>query len=62
MSDKIEFATFPCNEYEALAMLYVQNQNLSSKSPSDIFYMYEEAKQEIRNAKRTYRKEHISNN
>lgn len=40
--------TFPASYAEALAMLYLQNQDLSGKTPSEIHTMYREAVQEIR--------------
>ncbi len=39
--------TFPDNYAEALAMLYLQNQDLRGKSPSEIHTMYQEAYYEI---------------
>lgn len=41
--DEIMLKTFPKNECEALAMLYVQNQDLSGRSPTDLLAMYQEA-------------------
>lgn len=40
--------TFPDNEYEALAMLYVQHQDLSGLSPEQLLDMYQEAYDKIR--------------
>lgn len=48
MDKKISIFSFPNNRNEALAMLYLQNQDLSDKSPSDINTMYFEALYEIR--------------
>jgi len=47
MDDKIELAAFPKNRLEALALLYVQNQDLKGKSPSEIQTMYFEAYYEL---------------
>ncbi len=40
---------FPSTKAEALAMLYLQNQNLSGKSPEEIAELYQDAYQKIRN-------------
>ena len=40
--------TFPKNEREALAMLYVQNQDLTGKTPTQIAELYDAAHNEIR--------------
>ncbi len=47
MSD-IQLSTFPDSKTAALAMLYVQNQDLSGKTPKDILDMYDDAYEEIR--------------
>lgn len=31
---------FPSNEYEALAMLYIQNQDLSHMTPQELWDLY----------------------
>ncbi len=56
---EINLSTFPDSKLEALALLYVQSQNLSDKSPSEILDMYDDAYQELRNhqkKKRTAKK------
>lgn len=40
--------SFPDNEYEALAMLYVQHQDLSGLTPEQFLDMYQEAYNKIR--------------
>lgn len=40
--------SFPDNEYEALAMLYVQHQDLSGLTPEQLFDMYQEAYEKMR--------------
>lgn len=42
MSDKVELDTFPRNATEALAMLYVQNQDLRGVTPEQLHTMYHE--------------------
>lgn len=42
------FATFPDSATEALAMLYVQNQDLSGITPESLLDMYQEAYQRIK--------------
>lgn len=38
--DKIELSTFPSNKNEALTILYLQNQDLSGKTPEEIYELY----------------------
>ena len=38
---------FPNDKYEALALLYLQNQNLLDKSPAEILAMFEKAYKEM---------------
>ena len=38
---------FPSNKYEALAMLYLQNQNLSGFTPEELAGKYQEAYEKI---------------
>lgn len=40
--------TFPANKVEALAMLYVQNQELSNRTPAYLLDLYYEAYDKIR--------------
>ena len=42
------FKTFPETETEALAMLYVQNQDLSGVTPEGLLDMYQNAYQKIK--------------
>lgn len=44
MSDQ---SHFPSNKREALALLYVQSQDLSQKSPEDLVVMYKDAYDKI---------------
>lgn len=45
---ELQVNTFPSNEIEALAMLYVQSQELSGLSPEEILDMYQTAYDRIR--------------
>lgn len=56
MANEVRLSTFPSNEYEALALLYIQQQDLSKLSPEEIYDKYEEAKNKIRKHARTNRK------
>lgn len=47
MSDKISVQQFPSSELEAIALLYVQNQDLSGKTPTEMINLYYEAYYEI---------------
>ena len=49
MSNDIHFSTFPSNECQALAMLYIQSLDLSNLSPEDIYDKYRDAYERIRN-------------
>lgn len=48
MAESVQLRSFPESESEALAYLYVQQQNLSGKSPAEIYTLYKEAYYEIR--------------
>ena len=41
-------SSFPDNKYEALAMLYIQCQDLSGLTPEQLFDMYQETYDKIR--------------
>lgn len=56
MPNEVKLSTFPETEYEALALLYVQNQDLSDATPEEIFDLYFDAKQKIRAQSRERRK------
>lgn len=47
--------TFPETETEALAMLYVQNQDLTGITPEGLLYMYRDAYQKIKAHRREKR-------
>ena len=47
MSDT-NLRTFPCDEREALAMLYVQNQDLTGLTPEEIYDKYCDAYEKIK--------------
>lgn len=53
MNDAIQ--TFPANAIEALAMLYVQNQDLSDLTPEAILDLYEHAYNKIKDYRRDKR-------
>ncbi|MCI9245620.1 MAG: hypothetical protein HFJ30_00460 [Clostridia bacterium] len=48
MSDSTNLYTFPSTSYEALAMLYTQNQDLKGKSVQEIAKIYYDAYYEFR--------------
>ena len=48
MSNNVNLNTFPSTKSEALTMLYLQSQDLSGKSPSDIVELYISTNNEIR--------------
>lgn len=50
MSENVTFNTFPHNKVEALAMLYLQNQDLSKVTPEELLNLYVDTYEEIKNA------------
>lgn len=44
--------TFPASKFEALALLYVQKQDLSGITPEQLLDMYEDAYQKIKDRNR----------
>lgn len=38
---------FPSSAYEAIAMLYVQNQDLSGKTPEELFKLFKETERSL---------------
>ena len=46
MSD-INLSTFPSSKYEALTMLYLQNQDLSGLTPEELLEKYQETYDKI---------------
>jgi hypothetical protein len=60
MSNNIHFSSFPVNELQALAILYVQNQDLTGKSPTDIYNLYRTTYDEMCNEKEKQRQAKLS--
>lgn len=50
MSNDVNLNTFPSNRVQALTMLYLQNQDLTDKSPSEIVDLYLSVTQEIKDS------------
>lgn len=48
MSDKINLSTFPSSKIPALAMLYLQNQDLKTLTPTELACKYDEVYSEIK--------------
>ena len=38
---------FPSSAYEAIAMLYVQNEDLSGKTPEELFKLFKETERSL---------------
>lgn len=57
MADNIKLSTFPNNAHEALALIYVQNQNVEGLTPEEIYDKYQDAYKKIREYAREKRKE-----
>ena len=53
MSDKVTLNTFPASEIQALALLYIRNQDLSGLSPEEVYDKYRDAYERINKQKRT---------
>jgi hypothetical protein len=49
MSDKTELNMFPRNRFDALALLYLQNQDLSKLTPQELLDKFDEVRESIRN-------------
>lgn len=47
MADEINLSTFPPSKSEALAMLYLERQDLSGITPSELVKKYLEVEEEI---------------
>ncbi len=47
MSNAVELSTFPASVEQEIAMLYVKTQDLTGKSPVDIYNMYWDAYNKI---------------
>lgn len=43
MANDVTLRTFPRNEFEALAIIYIQNQDLSKLTPEELLDNYQEA-------------------
>lgn len=52
MADNTHPETFPANKLEALAMLYMQHQNLSGLTPEQVLDKYQDAYAKIRDHER----------
>lgn len=48
MSEQITLRSFPNNEFEALAMLYVQQKDLSAFTPEQLLDEYQKAYDKVR--------------
>lgn len=57
MSDKVNLSTFPSSKVSALAMLYLQNQDLSKVTPEEIADLYNETYFKIKTRFRESKKE-----
>lgn len=57
MAEDVRLKSFPSDRYEALALLYMENQSLKGKTPTELLEMYWAAYKEICNEYKAYRKE-----
>lgn len=57
MSDNnVHLSKFPANECEALALLYIQSQDLSELTPEEIYDKYKETYDKIKKRKKETKK------
>lgn len=47
MANDVNLSTFPSDRFDALAMLFLQNQDLIGKTPTEIQTMFFEARKEL---------------
>lgn len=47
MKGENTMSEFPSNSYEALAMLYMENQDLSGKTPEELLKLFYETEKKI---------------
>ena len=52
MADNTHLEAFPANKFEALAMLYLQHQNLSGLSPEQLLDRYQDVYAKMRDHER----------
>lgn len=52
MAENTQLETFPSNKLEALAMLYMQHQNLSGLTPEQVLDKYQDVYAKMRNHER----------
>ena len=52
MADNTSIEAFPANKFEALAMLYLQQQNLSGLTPEQLLDKYQDVYSKIRDHER----------
>ena len=52
MADNTHLETFPANKFEALAILYLQHQNLSGVSPEQLLDWYQDVYAKMRDHER----------
>lgn len=52
MSDKVSLNTFPSTESQALALLYIQKQDISGLTPEEFYDKYRDAYERIRKCKK----------
>ena len=55
----VTLRTFPRNEFEALAMLYIQNQDLSGVTPEELLEKYQETYNQICAHNKVCKERHI---
>lgn len=56
MANDMRLSMFPANECEALALLYIQKQDISGLSPEEIYDKYKNAYDEIKARKKETKK------
>lgn len=62
MANDVKLNSFPSDRREALAMLFLKNQDLSGKSPEELAEMYDDAYEKISEKLDAIRKERKERN
>ena len=55
MANEFSFSTFPSSKLEALAFLYLKNQDISQLSPEELLEKYNETYEKLREHNKTLR-------
>lgn len=60
MDSEFNFSTFPASKLEALAFLYLKNQDISQLSPEELLEKYNETYEKLREHNKVLRNQQMS--